>query len=265
MWTRGKIPTRTMKQIFFEQEVHPYQDSYLVIMRSYTIISDSEKSAVHPNVNKMLVFCGLYGLASAIAIMGIFDTYLYMQSSDSNSAVGLAESVSGITQVLIVLPAGYLADRYSRSGILRWCMVLSVLYVTIAIIGIYNDSIFFIYASLILGGIYTAVQNSTSFALFSDSIPQGDRAKWMSKVAVITQVAMGMGPLLGLFLFKYFGDVWEISVLHTILIIGFLLMIPANMFLTNWADIPKGMYSPAATTAPLLEASPHIVTVLPLI
>jgi len=143
-------------------------------------------------------------------------------------------------------------------------MVLSVFYVAFAIMGIYNDNISLIYISLILGGVYSAIQNSTSFALFSDSIPQGDRAAWMSKVAVITQLAMGFGPLLGLLLFKYFGDVWELSVMHAILIIGFLLMVPANLFLANWSDIPKGMFSPAASaSSPLLN--PEIVEGVPII
>jgi len=232
-------------------------------MTTYTIIGSSVAETQHPNLNKMIWFCGIYGLAAAIAQMGIFDTYLYMRSNDSNSAVGLAESVSGITQVLVVLPAGYIADRFSRSKILRYCMILAFIFVGISIYGIYFDSIHYIYLSLILGGIYNAIQNSTSFALFSDSIPQGDRASWMSKVAVITQISMGVGPLLGYFLFKYFGDVWDISVLHTILIIGFLLMIPANMFLANWSDIPKGTFSPPVNPdidSPLLVSPTKVVS-----
>ena len=223
-------------------------------MKSYTILTDEAADNIHPNVNRMLWFCGVFGIAAAIAQMGVFDTYLYLKSNDSNSAVGLAESASGITQVLMVLPAGYIADKFSRSRTLRFCVILSLIYVFISITGIYRDDIVLIYISLILGGVYMAIQNSVSFALFSDSIPQGQRASWMSKVAVVTQIAMGVGPLLGYFLFKYFGDVWDMSVLHTILIIGFLLMVPANMFLVNWTDIPKGMFSPPVVPSPDIDS-----------
>jgi len=234
-------------------------------MKSYTILSDQSGNKLHPNVMRMMWFCGIYGVAAAIAQMGVFDTYLFLKSNDSNSAVGLAESASGITQVLMVLPAGYIADRFSRSSVLRYCVLLSLLYVCISIAGIYRDDIVLIYTSLILGGVYMAIQNSVSFALFSDSIPQGQRAFWMTKVAVVTQMAMGVGPLLGYFLFKYFGDVWDISVLHSILIIGFLLMIPANMFLVDWTDIPNGMFSPHVAPAtdidsPLLSSSKVVST-----
>ena len=231
-------------------------------MKSYTIIGEGRQSYPHPNVSRMMWFCGVFGIASAIAQMGVFDTYLYMRSNDSNSAVGLAESVCGITQVIMVWPAGIIADRCSRSLVLRGCVILSLLYVVASIFGVYYDNTILIYISLILGGVYLAIQNSASFALFSDSIPQGERASWMSKVAVITQIAMGVGPLLGYFLFKYFGDVWDLSVLHSILIIGFLLMIPANMFLANWSDIPKGMFSPivVADSAPLLSSGPSSIS-----
>lgn len=205
------------------------------------------------NVKRMLWFCGLYGVASAIALMGVFDSYLFMLSDSSNSAVGFAESISGLTQVLVVIPAGFIADRYSRSRILGFCTALSVLYVFVSVQGIWADDIRYIYASLVLGGIYSAIQNSTSFALFSDSIPQGQRAMWMSRVAVITQVSMGLGPLLSLGLFHYLGDHWKLPVLHAVLIVGFLLMVPANLFLLGWTDIaPVASPSVISSDEPLV-------------
>lgn len=224
-------------------------------MVQYTEVVPGQSNSIHPNVNRMLWFCGLYGVASAIALMGLFDTYLFLKSNESNSAVGLAESVSGLTQVLVVLPAGYLADRFSRSKILSGCFWLSLLYVASSVYGIYNDDIRVIYGSLIAGGFYSAVQNSTSYALFTDSVPQGERALWMSRAAVITQASMGFGPFLAMVLFYYLGDHWGMSVLHTILISGFFLMIPANLFLLNWKDIPVCVSPAVSADHPLLPPS----------
>lgn len=212
--------------------------------------------AMRSNIRRMLWFCTIYGVASSVALMGLFDAYLYIRSNESNSAVGLAESVSGLTQVLVVLPAGYLADRFSRAKILGVCSLLSLVYVVVACIGIMNDDIRLIYCSLVLGGLYSAVQNSTSYALFADSVPQGERTLWMSRAAVLTQVAMGVGPAVSLSLLLYLGDDWELPILHIVLVCGFLLMIPANLFMLGWHDIPPAA-SPAISNAdhPLLPPS----------
>ena len=195
-------------------------------------------SQIHPNVRLMLCFCAIYGVASAIALLGLFDTYLFIQSNESNASVGFAESLSGLTQVIMVLPAGFTADKLSRSLILKACVLFSFIYVGVSISGIYNDNIPFIYLSLILGGIYSAIQNSTSFALFSDSVSQGERALWMSRVAVVSQISMGVGPIIGLVMFAYLGDDWNIPILHSVLIVGFLLMIPANICLWQMENVP---------------------------
>jgi MFS family permease len=197
----------------------------------------------HRNVHLMLCFSFFSGLASAIAQAGLFDTFLYILSSESNSAVGLAESISGITQVLAVLPSGYIADKFSRSAILRICAGVSVCFVFLSVLGVYYDSVSLVYSSLVVFGMYSAVESSASFALFSDSLPQGDRALWMSRVAVLTQVAMGVGPLVSLVMFYYLGNEWSPSILKKVLVFGFILFIPANAFLLTWKDIPPSVYS----------------------
>jgi MFS family permease len=202
------------------------------------------------NVSRMMWFCALYGIASSIALMGLFDAYLFIKSGGSNSSVGLAESVSGLTQVLVVFPAGYIADRFSRSKILAWCSVLSLFYVSVSCCGVWFDESNLIYASLVIGGVYAAVQNSTSFALFADSVPQGMRAVWMARVAVVTQIAMGSGPAISLLMLHYLGDNWDLSILHIVLVSGFLMMVPANMFLQGWKDIP-------AAPAPVVSSADH--------
>jgi MFS family permease len=207
----------------------------------------------------MMWFSGIYGIASSIALMGLFDSYLFIKSGNLNSFVGVAESISGITQVIVVLPAGYLVDRFPRASLLRVCGVLSCVYVVVASLGILWDDNQLIYLSLILGGIYAALQNTTSFALFSDSIPQGSRSLWMTRVAVISQVAMGFGPGISMILLHYLGNDWDLTILHFVLIAGFLLMIPANIFLFGWEDIQQSA-SPSVglsmeSDAPLLPAN----------
>lgn len=91
--------------------------------------------------------------------------------------------------------------------------------------------------ALAVAGGYFATQNCATYSLFADSIPQGHRAKWLTRASVVNQLASGLGPFIGLFLFVYFGNEWRLSVLHTVLIIGFLGFIPANFFLFGWTDV----------------------------
>mmetsp|Transcript_43291 Transcript_43291/g.89273 ORF Transcript_43291/g.89273 Transcript_43291/m.89273 type:complete len:447 (+) Transcript_43291:41-1381(+) len=188
------------------------------------------------NIWKLIWYNGIFSIFSSIAQLGLFDTYLFILAGNSNTAVGWAESISGLSQIALAFPAGILSDTVSRSKILTWCAVLSVLAVGVSIAGIGLDSFPVIYLSLLLFGTYTALQNTASNALYTDSIPQGERAKWLSRVSIVNQLGYGAGPFFSLFLLAYFGNEWKLSVLHFVLIIGFLGMIPANFFLFNLKD-----------------------------
>ncbi|CAE7405017.1 unnamed protein product [Symbiodinium pilosum] len=201
------------------------------------------------NVMKLLWYNGIFSVFSSIAQLGLFDTYLFIMAGNSNTAVGWAESISGLSQILLAGPAGILTDKVSRSKILEWCAGLSVLAVGFSVAGVELDSFPVIYISLFVFGTYTALQNTASMALYSDSIPQGSRAKWLSRVSIVNQLGYGAGPFLSLFLLAYFGNEWKLSVLHFVLVIGFLGMIPANLFLLNLKDAQHEEEGPEASGA----------------
>jgi MFS family permease len=127
--------------------------------------------------------------------------------------------------------------------------------------GVYYDSVALIYASLVLFGMYSAIESATSFALFSDSVPQGDRALWMSRQAVVSQIAMGVGPLVSLGMFHYLGDSWSLGILRKVLIFGYFLLIPASLFLLNWKDIVSSRISHDAPFIPTKARSlvPYLI------
>ena len=189
------------------------------------------------NTRRMLLFSGVYGAACAIAMMGIFDAYIFIESNDSNTAVGWAESVSGLSQILVALPAGFLVDSFSRCNILNICGLFSLIYCGFFIFAISQDSTDLIYSALIFGGILFAVQNTATYSLYADSVPQGFRAKAMMEVAVVTQVSMAIGPILGALLFWVLGDSWDLKILHAVLYSGFALMIPGSLLLIGWKDV----------------------------
>ena len=214
-------------------------------MSDYKLIADGVPCTDHQkskedrdfNVRRMLLFSGLYGAASAIATMGVFDAYIYVQSRNSNKAVGWAESASGISQIIVAFPAGYLVDKVSRALIISYCGIVSVIYSLFFIAAIYYDSRDFIYALLAIGGVLGAVQSTATFSLYADSVPQGFRAKAMMEVAVVTQLSMAIGPVVSMVLFFKFGDEWELPIMHSVLFVGFTLMIPGCFYLIGWRDI----------------------------
>ncbi|CAE7408382.1 unnamed protein product [Symbiodinium natans] len=210
------------------------------------VVTEEELQA---NVWKLLWYNGIFSVFSSIAQLGLFDTYLFIMAGDSNTAVGWAESISGLSQIVLAGPAGILSDTMSRSKILQWCAYLSVLAVAVSVAGVSLDNFPVIYVSLFLFGTYTALQNTASFALYSDSIPQGSRAKWLSRISIVNQLGYGAGPFLSLFLLAYFGNEWKLSVLHFVLIIGFIGMIPANFFLVGLKDAQHEEEGPEASGA----------------
>lgn len=189
------------------------------------------------NIWKIIWFNGIFSVFSSIAQLGLFDTYLFIMAGNSNTAVGWAESISGLSQIVLAGPAGILTDTCSRSKILNWCVLLAVLAVGTSIAGVGLDNFPIIYASLFVFGAYSAIQNTASFALYSDSIPQGSRAKWLSRVSIVNQIGYGAGPFLSLFLFAYFGNEWQLCCIGTFMPLSISLKfwdLDSSVFLTRF-------------------------------
>ncbi|CAJ1365916.1 unnamed protein product, partial [Effrenium voratum] len=92
-----------------------------------------EKELRRKNVKAMFAFQLLLSLAWGMAMGPIFDKYLFLLGSGlaqgprlfpvskANSLVGMAESISGLTSLVVALPVGYVVDRRpdQRARLLR--------------------------------------------------------------------------------------------------------------------------------------------------
>jgi MFS family permease len=69
------------------------------------------------NFTLNLLLAGFSGLAESIysGTMGV--AFMYEVFGGSNTKVGIAEALSGLTSLLLALPAGWAADKYSRSKV----------------------------------------------------------------------------------------------------------------------------------------------------
>merc|ERR1719410_3361989 len=122
-----------------------------------------------------------------MALGPVFDRYLYYLGGGAavgptlapkhqrNSLVGMTESVSGLSSLLLAIPVGLLVDRQqsSRSRLLKQSTLFAVLSCVLAIVACMTDIVLFLFASLVSLGVFMEISGSTSEAIFADSVPSG--------------------------------------------------------------------------------------------
>ncbi len=144
-----------------------------------------------------------------------------------NELLGATSAISGIVLLLLVLPSGLLADRWSREGTIRIAIALGIIGLFFLILG---QSIYSIILGLVFYGGFQALSGPAAEALLADSIPSGNRSGIYTRIHFTRQFGMTIGPLLNIFLFLWLGDHWELSILKRVMMVGLgLSMISAFM------------------------------------
>lgn len=119
--------------------------------------------------------------------------------------VGLAQFLPGI---LLFLPAGHAADRFSRRRILRACFagfaVCSLLLALLAARGV--TSVFPIYAVLLLNGVVRAFNGPAGQALLPLTVPEEHFPNAVAWNSSIFQASMIAGPMVGGVLYAWAGS-----------------------------------------------------------
>ncbi|CAD7941221.1 unnamed protein product [Amoebophrya sp. A25] len=130
-------------------------------------------------------------IGSTITFGPVFDKYV-LTLSDRNWVVGLVESASGLTSLLVFLPVAFLVDKYlkKRSKLVLKSASLLLLGFVILVIAILTDSFYVLFPALFMNGLFYELSAGVT----------GDRAAWYVKKQVYTTVAAGVGPLLTLLL-----------------------------------------------------------------
>lgn len=139
-------------------------------------------------------------LGSTIAFGPIFDKYI-LQLSHKNAVVGLVESVSGVTALLVFLPVAFLVDSrpHARASLVAQCSSLLLLGGLLFVVAVSLDSFWALIPSLVLNGVFYELFSSASEALFADSAGRlGGRANLYVQKQAATLLAAAGGPLLTL-------------------------------------------------------------------
>lgn len=177
------------------------------------------------NIRQFLRFTVLQSIGSGVWMGSVFSLFVVIMAEQSGSLFGLkpnellgaTSAISGIVLLLLVLPSGLLADRWSREGTIRIAIASGIIGIFFLIFG---QSIYSIILGLIFYGGFQALSGPAAEALLADSTPSGNRSGIYTRVHVTRQFGMTFGPLLSIFLFLWLGDHWELPILKRVMTVG---------------------------------------------
>lgn len=154
----------------------------------------------------------------------------------SNLAIGFAEGLQGISNLLTAIPSGWLADTYSRSTIIRigsllW--MLACVCLLAAVVKAEPDSqeaFTLLCVALALEGICDGIIFGPLVALMDDSVPAGYRSDVETFNSVACTVANAVGPMISALIFTHSGNTWSIHTMKVIIVTGALIGQGSNVF-----------------------------------
>jgi len=216
------------------------------------------------NVRAMFVLQIVMAVALGTAMGPVFDRYLFYLGSGwargprlfpahaTNSLVGMAESISGLSSLFLAIPVGLLVDKnpQRRARLLQWSTVFGLASAVIAVVGVLTDYLLLIYLALVLQGAFWELSNSASEAIFADSIPQGERSGIFTTKAILGTVGMACGPLLSAIGLLYLGDEWEPYQMRAVIVAGTCLLPISCAVMFLFADPPANQAEGDSTATP---------------
>lgn len=187
-----------------------------------------------------------------LMIIFIFNNIASIDGEDKkNEMLGAIETAYGLSELIFAIPIGYLADKYSRTLVLRsgaimeYITLLCTLYIIYNIANEkWNNNISYVAMIIIniLFGISWGLSSGPIGALVADSVSDGKRSKIYMISSTFGLIGSLIGPILIIVLSRLFSnntDEWNSKKLANFIYIGLILhIIPVScMFL--YRDIPK--------------------------
>jgi len=196
---------------------------------------------MNPNVKLAFLFSGLQSFGRGIWMGNILSLYIVLFSENangffgltSNELLGITAGISGISMTLFVLPSGILADKYPRDKILKIAAYIGI--AAMAVLGA-AANIYLIMIALFLWGLFQGVSRPAFESILADSLETGNRSGIYSKIHLVRQFSMATGPFLNVLLFFIFGDIWDIAILKTVMLVGIAVSLLSTAILFLFRD-----------------------------
>lgn len=171
------------------------------------------------NVKLNYIFTFLASFGRGIWAGSVLSAYIFFFVAEDYEILGWTTAAMGFTMTIVVLPTGYLADKFRRDILLK----LAGAVMFIATVSLYfATTILEITVALALFGAAQGLLRPSGDALFADSVSTGKRSKLYAYQHVIRQLAMAFGPFVNVFLFYVLGDEWHLGILKAVMGIGLL-------------------------------------------
>lgn len=180
---------------------------------------------LNPNVRLTLWWTWVETASSSIRSGDVLSAFIYLRTGD-NSVVGYIQGVNGAMQLLLAVPAGWLADRYRRDAVLRGAAAVGA--VAAAFMGwvLFTDApVWSLYVALGLIGGYRGFNNPAIESIFSDSVATGQSSALYTAKSVVINLSSTCGPLISILLFIYLGNTWEADTCRLVLLAGLITML----------------------------------------
>ncbi len=196
---------------------------------------------MNPNVKLAFLFTALQSFGRGIWMGNIFSLYIVLFSENangffgltSNELLGVTAGISGISMTLFVFPAGFLADKFPRDRMLKAAAYVGI--AAMLTLGAANN-IILIMVALFLWGLFQGVSRPAFESILADSLETGNRSGIYSKIHLVQQFSMASGPFLNVLLFFILGDIWDISILKSVMLIGIIISLGSTAILFFFRD-----------------------------
>ncbi len=201
------------------------------------------------NVKLVFAFSFFQSFGRGIWMGNVLSSYIFLIANESNVLLGLTSAITGLAMTITVIPAGFLTDRFSRSSMLKTAAIFGFIGLGFAI---QADTIEIIFVALLFWGLFQGFNRPALETIFADSVESGNRSKVYSWVHLTRQFAMAAGPFTNVILFWFIGDVWEIEVLKTVMIVGILFSMLSLLVMLFFND-KKGLSELSESLAPIIS------------
>lgn len=175
---------------------------------------------MNQNVKLVLTFSFLWWFCRSLWESNQMSTLVFFLESDSNTAVGLASSIEGISQLIFSAPAGYLTDHWRRDHVLRLASVIGLFSLTLLFVSVLLENYIFVCISLGVWGAAYAFNDAPLEAIFADSTPTGGRSRVFALKFSLMMVGRACGGICVAMLFLLRGDKWNVSELRFVVCTG---------------------------------------------
>ncbi|MCY4555498.1 MAG: MFS transporter [Chloroflexi bacterium] len=183
---------------------------------------------------------GVQSFGQGIQFLGI--GFLIIDLGGEKTALGLAVSLFGVSNLVFTFVGGVLADRVDRKLFLICCVlgnaVVTLALAFLALAGL--AQIWHVYTVVFILGGLMAVQMPTRFALAADLVPREDMMNAVALHTSVGQIGNMLGPLVGGWAIQYI-DTWAgimINGVSYLLGIAFLMMVARPVATTRRNSSP---------------------------